>query len=134
MIAGLTRARDRLEGEPSARIDLTALLGTWVIFADDTSGLTRVEIAESNGSVRARTFGSASRGEADWGEAELSVFSDDVAGTDAWGFLAAYDHGYERVELNGYLNRGLLAVEAATTFSDSSGRSPYFTRTFMYRP
>jgi hypothetical protein len=134
MTGALTRARDRLDGEPSGRIDLTPLLGTWVIFADSTTGLTRVEIEESRGSVRVRTFGSASHGQADWGESEVSVFSDDVAGTDVWGFLASYDHGYQQVDLNGYLNRGLLAVEAATTFSDSSGRSPYFTRTFMYRP
>jgi hypothetical protein len=62
------------------------------------------------------------------------VFSDDVGGDEVWGFRASYDHGFERVELFGYLNRGLLCVEAGTTFTDSSGRSPYFTRTFLYRP
>lgn len=105
-----------------------------MIFADETTGLTRIEIAEDGGAVRARTYGSAPDGEADWGEVDVEVMSDDVAGGEAWGLRASYDHGYEQVELFGYLNRGLLALEAGTTFSDSSDRSPYFTRTFLYRP
>ena len=128
---GISRARDRRD--PAGPVDPAPLLGDWVIFADETSGLARVEISDRGDGVRARAFGSAEEGEADWGETEARVFAEDAAGTEVWGFLAAYEHEHERVQLNGYLNRGLLAVEAATTFTDESGRAPYFTRTFMYR-
>jgi hypothetical protein len=129
--AATSRARDRRDA--AGPVDPAPLVGSWAIFADETTGLTRVEVSSSGGGVRARAFGSAAAGEADWGEAEARVFADDAAGTEVWGFLAAYEHEDARVQLNGYLNRGLLAVEAATTFTDDSGRSPYFTRTFMYR-
>jgi hypothetical protein len=129
--AAISRARDRRG--PAGPVDPAPLLGEWRIFADETDGLTRVEIETAGQAVRARAFGAADRGETDWGEVEARVFADDAGGAEAWGFLASYEHGHERVQLNGYLNRGLLAVEAATTFTDGSGRSPYFTRTFMYR-
>lgn len=129
----LSRARDRLEGDGPGPIDLEPLVGEWSIFADSTTGIARVVIEEREGAVTARAFGAVDGGEADWGEADVRAFRDDVAGSECWGFLATYDHGYERVQLNAYLNRGLLAVEAATTFTDSSGRAPYFTRTFMFR-
>lgn len=137
-----TRARDRLPGSGSpaadgarSAIDFDPLLGAWRVFSERTDGLSRVEIAESGGEVSVHVLGSGAEDAApDWGRVAARVFTDDVGGRSVWGFRASYDHGYERVELFGYLNRGLLAVEAATTFTDESGRSPYFTRTFMYRP
>lgn len=129
----LSRARDLADYDGQAKLDLEPLLGDWVIFAEETTGISRVEIDATDGEVGLRAFGSG-RGETpDWGRTEARVFADDVDGREVWGFRACYDHGSERVELFGYLNRGLLAVEAATTFPDGDGRSDYFTRTFMYR-
>lgn len=132
----LSRARDlpRAEGTAKPAIDLEPLLGSWAIFAEQTTGIARVELDEAGGVVSVRAFGSGPGEPPDWGLAPARVFADDVEGTEAWGFRASYDHGFERVELFGYLNRGLLAVEAGTTFSAEDGRSAYFTRTFMYCP
>jgi hypothetical protein len=132
----LSRTRDRAldEGPQRREIDLAPLLGEWVIFAEETDGIGRVEFEESGEDVIVRAFGSGPGDQPDWGLAPARVFTDDVDGTEAWGFRASYDHGNERVELFGYLNRGLLAVEAGTTFPDGDPRSAYFTRTFMYRP
>lgn len=132
--AQLSRRRERLEGAGAPELDRGPLVGRWVIFADKTTGLSEVEVAASGGKVSIRVHGSGTGEAPDWGEVPARVFSDDVGGDDVWGFRASYDHGFERVELFGYLNRGLLCVEAGTTFTDSSGRSPYFTRTFLYRP
>jgi hypothetical protein len=130
----LSRGRERLEGAGAPEIDPGPLVGSWVIFADETTGLSELEVAQSGGRISVRALGSG-RGQApDWGPVPARLFSDDVGGDKAWGFRASYDHRFERVELFGYLNRGLLCVEAGTTFTDSSGRSPYFTRTFLYRP
>lgn len=131
----LTRSRDRAHEGPRGReIGLEPLLGTWVIFAEETTGIERVEFAESGGEVTVRARGSGQGEAPDWGTVPARVFADDVDGGEAWGFRASYDHGFERVELFGYLNRDLLAVEAGTTFPPEDERSEYFTRTFMYRP
>ena len=132
--AQVSRRRERLEGAGAPEIDPGPLVGRWVIFADETTGISEVEVAASGGKVSVRALGSGPGEAPDWGQVPARVFSDDVGGDVVWGFRASYGHGFERVELFGYLNRGLLCVEAGTTFTDSSGRSPYFTRTFLYRP
>ena len=133
--AEATRARERPERAPAERpeIDLGPLVGTWVVFESGTTGITRVEIGADGGEATARVYGSADDGEAEWGGQPAAVFADDVAGADAWAFRAAYDHGWQRVQLFGYLNRGVLAVDAGTTFTDGSARSNYFTRELFYR-
>ena len=131
MSAEPTRARERPDRAPDSKpeVDLGPLLGTWVVFESGTTGITRVEI-ESDG---VRVFGSGDDGETEWGDSPAPVFAGDVAGSEAWAFRAGYDHGWQRVELFGYLNRGVLAVDAGTTFTDGSGRSDYFTRELFFR-
>jgi hypothetical protein len=132
--AQVSRRRERLEGTGVPAVDPGPLVGRWVIFADETTGISELEVAVSGGKVSVRALGSGAGEAPDWGQVPALLFSDDVGGDVVWGFRASYGHGFERVELFGYLNRGLLCVEAGTTFTDSSGRSPYFTRTFLYRP
>jgi hypothetical protein len=131
--AELTRARERFDGD-AGPLDLAPLAGRWITFSEETEGIAEVEVATAGGDVTARVLGSGHRGPVDWGKTPARVFAGDVAGGEVWGFRASYDHGYERVELFGYLNRGLLCVEAGTTFADESGRAPYFTRSFYFRP
>jgi hypothetical protein len=130
-----TRARDRLDPAPATRpeIDLAPLLGSWVVFEPGTTGITKVEVEASGGSVSARVYGSGADGQPDWGTAPATVFTDDVGGDEAWAFRCGYDHGWQRVELFGYLNRGVLAVDAGTSFADGDPRSDYFTRELFYR-
>ena len=68
------------------------------------------------------------------GDAPARVFAEDVSGGPAWGLRADYEHGAARVRLYGYLNRGLLALEAGTIFQEGDPRADYFTRTFLFRP
>ena len=126
-----TRARETPDRAPAERpeTDLAPLLGTWVVFESGTTGIVRVEI-EADG---IRVFGSGADGDTEWGGSPAPVFADDVAGSEAWAFRAGYDHGWQRVELFGYLNRGVLAIDAGTTFTDGSARSDYFTRELFYR-
>ena len=133
--AAPTRARERPARAPAERpeIGLAPLLGTWVVFESGTTGITRVEIEAGGDVPTARVYGSAEEGEREWGTSPAPVFADDVGGDEAWAFRAAYDHGWQRVELFGYLNRGVLAVDAGTTFTDGSARSNYFTRELFYK-
>ena len=130
-----TRERERLDRAAAERpeIDLAPLLGTWVVFEPGTTGITRVEIEADGDQVTARVHGSGEDGAGEWGASPAQVFADDVAGDQGWAFRAGFDHGWQRVQLFGYLNRGVLAVDAGTTFTDGSPRSNYFTRELFYR-
>lgn len=130
-----TRAREEPDRAPAERpeLDLAPLLGTWVVFESGTTGIVRVEIEADGEGAGVRVFGSGDDGETEWGSSPAPAFADDVGGSEAWAFRAGYDHGWQRVELFGYLNRGVLAIDAGTTFTDGSERSNYFTRELFYR-
>lgn len=132
----LSRPRDAAS-ESTTRpkaIGLDPLLGTWSIFKPGGSGLTRVDVFEDGGRVMAHAYGSSADGDIpDWGVAQARVFADDPAGGEVWAFRADYELAHQRVGLYGYLNRGLLAIDIATTFTDNSGRRDYYSRTFFFR-
>jgi hypothetical protein len=126
------RARDHAAGPAVPRVDHTPLLGTWINFDTKTTGISRVELSDRDGSLVVRVFGTGELEEVDWGEAAAIAFSEDVRDAEAVAFTAEYDLGFERVWLAGYVNRRLLTVEPGTTFADGNGRAPYFTRAHLY--
>ncbi|MSO41416.1 MAG: hypothetical protein EXQ70_05895 [Solirubrobacterales bacterium] len=133
--ADFSYAHDRFEGgrPVSPSIDLEPLLGAWVGFTDGLTGLTGVDLDGEDGNVRVRARGSGSAEPPDWGAAPARVFADDVGRREAFAFRARYEHGFQDVEIFGYLNRRVLIAELATAFADGDRRLPYFTRTFYYR-
>jgi hypothetical protein len=126
------RARDTAAGPAVPRVDHTPLLGTWINFDTRTTGISRVELSDRDGSLFVRVFGAGEPEPIDWGEAPAIAFSEDVRSAEAVAFTAEYDLGFERVSLAGYVNRRLLTVEPGTTFTDGDGRAPYFTRAHLY--
>jgi hypothetical protein len=136
-LAELTRTRERLDASKASGrpgLDCGPLLGFWVNFEAQPTGVLRLEIRGDSDALAVRAFGTGSPEPSDWGEAPAQAFADDVASGTAVAFSTSFDHGFQRVALVGYLNRGVLAVDAATTFADGSGRSPYFTRALFYLP
>ena len=132
-----TRARDRPDG-PRARPGSTSrpLLGTWVVFEPGTTGIDpgRDRGAGRRG-PRPRLRLRRRRRDRLGRVAGAACSADDVAGAEAWAFRAGYDHGWQRVELFGYLNRGVLAVEAATTFTRRQRAAPTTSpASSSYRP
>jgi len=126
------RARDHATGQPVPRVDHTALLGTWLNFDTQTTGISRVELSDRDGNLVLRVFGTGDHEGRDWGEVPAIAFSEDPRSAEAVAFTAEYDLGFERVSLAGYVNRRLLTVEPGTTFTDGNGRAPYFTRAHLY--
>ncbi|WP_394829476.1 hypothetical protein [Pendulispora albinea] len=114
-------------------IELAPLLGTWVNFDRTSRGILRAELARAGDALTVRPFGASDSGLLEWGSAAATVLSDDVARTRAIGLIAAFDLRFQRVVLYGYVNRGLLTFEAATTFTDDSPRARYLTRQHFYR-
>lgn len=128
-----TYAHDRFEGDRPVRppVNLAPILGTWVGFAEELTGATEVELGgEGEDGTWARVTGSGADDGPDWGRVPAHVYTDDVGRQEAFAFRARYDHGFEQVELFAYLNRRVLIAELATEFTDSSGRAPYYVRTF----
>jgi hypothetical protein len=126
------RAREHAAGPAVPRVDHTPLLGTWINFDTQTTGITRVVLSDRGGDLFLRVFGAGEPEDVDWGEAPATAFSEDIRSAEAVAFTAEYDLGFERVSLAGYVNRRLLTVEPGTTFTDGNGRVPYFTRAHLY--
>jgi hypothetical protein len=112
--------------------DLTPLLGTWSNVLPETDYLTKIIVAERNGRLLVRAYGSASPEPTDWGQVEASAY---VAGgtTRAAGFHARYELGAVRTELAANEKLGILVILSYTSFDDSSGRLGHVTREFFRR-
>jgi hypothetical protein len=133
----ISRSRDRLETRgprPLRATDLSPLTGVWTNFDVDSTGIARLEIADRDGELLVRTWGSGSDELHDWGQVVAEAFTDGVALQTAVAFRADYDLGFARVMLACYLNKRLLVVDAYTMFIDGSGRARAFRRDHFYVP
>lgn len=131
----LTRSRDRLDpiGTTPPTLDLAPLVGTWLNFNVDSTGICRADVT-MGGPPMVRLFGSADTGPHDWGTVEAEPLSADVASHESDAFVAGYDLGYAQVSAVAYFQRRLLTIDAGTTYVDGSGRADYFTRAHFYNP
>lgn len=124
----LTRARDRFDTE----IDVQPLLGTWINFDRAAVGIVRAELTRSRDGVL-HLAATTAPDQARWDAVPVTVFSDDVARRRAAALLASFTLAHQSVAIAGYVARGLLTLEAATTFTDGSGRSQHYVRQHFYR-
>jgi hypothetical protein len=136
-----------------ARIDPAPLLYRWRNTNDATRGVAEIRCELRDDQFVVRVIAAGPEGPVDWGEAVATLYADisstgggraaadpvtdghptphyaDLSATDAGpAFLATYDHGFQRVHLQGRINLGLLVVAAFTTFTDDSGRADYYHR------
>jgi hypothetical protein len=133
----VTRARDQppLGGIGLVLpIDLRPLRGRWVNYNEQSTGIHRLEIDDWEGTPVVRVFGAGRSGPIDWGEVAGAAFTDGVTGHEAVAFTADYHLEFATVLLAGYLNKRLLVVDAYSTFTDGSGRAPYFQRDHFFLP
>ena len=133
----ITRVRDR--PGPGALslvlpINLRPLLGSWVNYDKNSTGIQRLEIDDWEGSPIVRVFGAGQPDLIDWGEVAGAAFADGVDGQTAVAFTAGYHLDFAHVLLAAYLNKRLLVVDAYATFTDNSGRANYFQRDHLYLP
>jgi hypothetical protein len=119
-------------GRAGRGIELAPLLGHWINYDEHSTGITQLDIGERDGTLLAHATSRASRGPVGWGEVAAAAFAGGVDGTEAVGFTAEYDFGYQRVLLAAYLNSRLLVLDAYSTFAEPSPRSSYFQRDHLY--
>jgi hypothetical protein len=129
----ITRAYDRLTGARAPVINLRPLLGAWVNYDQQTTGILGLRISDQHGQLAVRVAGAWEPNPMDWGVAPGAAFSAGVTSAEATGFTAQYRiPDVMDVLLAVYLNKRLLVVDAYTTFTDNSGRANYFQRDHLY--
>ena len=106
--------------------DITPLLGDWVNSNPATEWITKFTLAKKGTAFTIST--SSARKPFDWGEVEITTYSDNIGET---AFLAFYDLGFVKSHLAANTNKGLIVIAAFHRFE---GEQPNFLcREFYYR-
>jgi len=130
------RAEDRLPEEakpPGGVLDTEELTGRWLATDHQAAGVVRLELSRRDGALFVRAFGANGAQPYDWGEIEAMPYGSSVVATEAMAFSAIYDFGFLVTILAAYAKQGILVLDTFNTFTDSSGRSNYFSREFFHR-
>lgn len=114
------------------RPDPTPLLGHWMNYDPDTTGIAELHAWRHEGMVVVRATSLLAGDRTGWGEVAADVFAGAVDSGEAVGFTAHYDFGFLRVLLAAYLNNRLLVLDAYATFAVPDPRSSYFQRDHLY--
>ncbi|HVQ96045.1 MAG TPA: hypothetical protein VMU51_33785 [Mycobacteriales bacterium] len=147
-----TRGDDRLP-MLHGPVGVEQIVGRWRNPDQASGGISDIDVELRDGQLYARVAGLGPDGLIDWGEVPAELFADismtggqrAAVGPDDAGqvpphyadisssgggpaFLATFDHGFLRVDLQCRLNLGLLVVAIYSQFTDDSGRPNYFLR------
>ncbi|HET9144244.1 hypothetical protein [Actinophytocola sp.] len=130
------RAEDQLPEQarpPGGALGSSALVGTWFATDKQALGVVRLELRQRGETLFVRAYGADSGEPYDWGEIEATAYGAAVTAADAMAFSAVYDFGFLVTILAAYAKQGILVLDTFNTFTDSSGRSNYFSREFFHR-
>ena len=130
------RVEDQLPDQvaaPGGTLDSEPLSGTWYATDHKATGVVRLELRQHEDTLKVRAFGAGAVEPYDWGEITATAYGASVAATDSMAFSAVYDFGFLVTILAAYAKQGILVLDTFNTFTDSSGRSNYFSREFFHR-
>lgn len=125
------RDRVKIDPEEPESIDSSGLIGTWVNSNPETSGIARMIVSESGGSLSMRSFAIGPDGLIDWGATEVTVFASSASSRSGAGFSCLYDFGFAETFLQGMIMKGLLVLAQFHRFTDESNRMDYFVREYF---
>jgi len=121
------------DGVDGGGVDPAPLAGTWHNTNPAARGIGRIDLERTNGALTVRVAGVGGAAPVDWGRAPAMPFAHDSAARAAMAFRAAYDFGFQQVELQANVKQGVLVVASFNDFAAGDPRSSYFTREFFYR-
>jgi hypothetical protein len=130
------RVEDQLPDQvtaPGGKLDSELLVGLWYATDKKATGVVRLELRQHEDALMVRAFGAGAVEPYDWGEINATAYGSGVTATDAMAFSAVYDFGFLVTILAAYAKQGILVLDTFNTFTDSSGRSNYFSREFFHR-
>lgn len=114
--------------------DPAPLLGRWVNYDPDTTGIAELWAWQRADAVVVHATSVVDGDRTGWGEVVAEVFAGAADSDEAAGFTARYDFGTMCVLLAAYLNNRLLVLDAYATFAAPDPRSSYFQRDHLYLP
>ena len=114
-------------------LSLKNLVGTCSTCDKNTRNIVRVVLGAKGSSLTVQVFGACSPTPCDWGVVAGIAYGDNVSATEATAFSAVYSFSFKDVIVTGQLDNGTLIVETYNKFKDGSGRSNYYTRTYLCR-
>jgi hypothetical protein len=130
------RVEDQLPDQvaaPGGTLDSANMVGMWFATDKQATGVVRLELRQEDDALKVRAFGAGPVEPYDWGEITATGYGSGVTATDAMAFSAVYDFGFLVTILAAYAKQGILVLDTFNTFTDSSGRSNYFSREFFHR-
>jgi len=110
-----------------ARVDIGPLLGTWVNSNHETEWIREFTLERRGEAFTIRVL--SAREPADWGEAEVSSYTDNIG---ELAFHAVLQVGPLESVLAANTNKGLVVIAAFHKFRDGS-RPNFLCREFYYR-
>ena len=113
------------------KMELGALLGTWINSNPQTSSIARIEAMDSGGKLRLQISAVGPDGFIDWGAADAEVFAATPESHTGAGFTCRYDFGFAETRLQGMIMKGLLVLAQFHLFKDDSKRASYFLREYF---
>jgi hypothetical protein len=124
-------AADIPRGNAVGSIDLGELTGLWKNTKRTTRAIREFRLRQEGDRFLLHAEGAGAP--RDWGEVPVTFCVTSAGASDAVGFHAVYDFGFQRMVLAGNLNKGLIIIASFHMFLDGSPRSNYFTREFFYQ-
>ena len=122
---------DRVETFAEGPIDVHAFPGNWVNSNPDTSGIARLKVSETGGTLTLQVFAIGPDGLVDWGTVPVHVFTSAPSSRMGAGFASVFDFGFAETRLQGMIMKGLLVLAQFHHFKDDSSRSGYFVREYF---
>lgn len=123
------RADTKLAQGPT---DLSQMLGIWLNADSETDNIARFVLAEKDDTLTIRAYAADSPGLADWGEIRAAPFvvGETLQGA---GFIAQYVFDASETVLAANYAKGVLVIQAFTTFKNGGGRPSHFSREFFHQ-
>ena len=112
-------------------MDHSSLEGAWINTNPDTTGITRIEIADGGDALGVRIHGACSPDPCDWGTQDATPYAYHVSGDVVAGVEVTYDFGFQEVLVVAIHNRGVLVIHTYHRFKDDSGRSNFIYKEFF---
>ena len=93
----------------------------------------KIVIGATGSGVSVHAYGNCTPKPCDWGAVPGIVDATDVSSKTAVAFKADYKFGFKETVLTGALDRGALIVETFNRFTDTSGRSNYYSKEYFVK-
>jgi hypothetical protein len=134
-VRAMDRPADNVSPPSTGPLDPAGILGLWRNTNNRSWGICRAELTQRDSQVWMHVWAADPvEGERDWGEVPIDrLYTDGPFSQVVCGYIATFDLGHARTQIQANQNHGLTVLAAFTTFTDSSGRCGFLSREFFYR-